>query len=70
MSYQQRSLAKRFVFAEARIEILEQELANGKNIDPGKFSHSINTLVGLARILGLKRKTKHANLIEEIANHE
>jgi hypothetical protein len=58
LSYQKRSLCKRAVWIEARIEHMEAALAKGDEIQEGSLTQSINTLIGLYRILGIERQAR------------
>lgn len=55
MSYQRRSLAKRVVWLEAMIEQHEAAMARGEDVDAGKWTQGINSLMGLLKTLGLDR---------------
>ncbi|PKL95570.1 MAG: hypothetical protein CVV18_05000 [Gammaproteobacteria bacterium HGW-Gammaproteobacteria-8] len=58
MSYQQRSLSKRAIWMEAVIEQQEIALSKGEEIDQGKLTQAVNTLIGLLKTLGLERKAR------------
>lgn len=58
LSYQQRSLAKRAIWLEAIIEQQEAALSRGEEIDQGKLTQAVNSLIGLLKTLGLERKSK------------
>ena len=55
MSYQRRSLAKRVVWLEAMLEQHEAALARGEEVDAGRWTQGVNSLVGLLKTLGLDR---------------
>jgi hypothetical protein len=55
LSYQRRSLIKRAVFMEAVIERTEAALARGEEVDHGKLTQAVNSLIGLYKTLGLER---------------
>lgn len=55
LSYQRLSLTKRAIHMEALIEQQEQSLASGEDVDTGKLTQSINSLIGLYKTLGLDR---------------
>ena len=55
MSYQRRSLAKRVVWLEAMLEQHEAALARGEDVDAGRWTQAVNSLVGLLKTLGLDR---------------
>lgn len=58
LSYQRYSLCKRAVWMEAVIERQEAALARGEDIDQGRWTQAVNTLVGVLRTLGLERRAK------------
>lgn len=58
LSYQKRSLAKRTIWLECLIEMQEAALSRGEEVDQGKLTQAVNTLIGLLRTLGLERQTK------------
>lgn len=62
LSYQQRSLIERALFLEAHIAQHEQALASGEEVDGGQWTASLNSLVGLWRLLGIERKQKPVSL--------
>lgn len=62
LSYMQRSLCKRVVWMECLIEQQEAALAKGEEIDQGRLTQAINSLLGLLRTLGLERKAKDVSL--------
>jgi hypothetical protein len=62
LSYQQRSLAKRAIYLEARAESMEAAMASGKDVELGQYIMSINAMVGLFRTLGLARQRTSVTL--------
>ena len=58
LSYQQRSLAKRAIWMEAIIEQQEAALSRGEDIDQGKLTQAVNSLIGLLKTLGLERQSR------------
>lgn len=58
LSYQRRSLAKRAIWIEAVIEQQEAAMARGEEVDQGKLTQAVNSLMGVLKTLGLDRKTK------------
>ena len=58
MSYQMRSLSKRAIWMEAVIEQQEIALSKGEEIDQGKLTQAVNSLIGLLKTLGLERKAR------------
>ena len=68
LSYLQRSLLSRYLFAEFWIQQREQEMAEGQEVDIGKLVQASNNLVGLANKLGLERRAKDVpNLADYLA---
>lgn len=55
LSYSQRSLAKRALWLEAQIEMQEAALAKGEEVDTGRLTQSVNSLMGVLKTLGLDR---------------
>ncbi|WP_194755712.1 hypothetical protein [Aliidiomarina indica] len=62
LSYQRLSLTRRAIHMEAVIEQQEQALARGEDVDTGKLTQSINSLIGLYKTLGLDRVARDASL--------
>ena len=58
LSYQERSLCRRAVFLEMLLEQRESALAEGREIDEGSHTQSINALMGVWKALGLKRRAR------------
>lgn len=58
LSYLQRSLAKRYVWLELHHEADEALIARGQTVDIGKHTQRLNSLIGLARTLGIERRPK------------
>jgi hypothetical protein len=58
LSYARRSLVRRVVWLEAVVETFEQNLASDRITDLGAYTQSINSLLGLYRLLGLERKAR------------
>ena len=58
LSYQRRSLAKRIVWMECVIEQQEAALARGDDVDMGRMTQSVNTLIGLLKTVGLDRSAR------------
>jgi hypothetical protein len=66
LSHAHRSLIRRTVWLEAIIEHSEQRLAAGEGIDLGGHTQAINTLIGLCRLIGLKRQPKPVESLRDI----
>lgn len=62
LSYQRASLCRRAIHMEALIEQQEAALANGAEVDTGKLTQSINSLIGLYKTLGLDRVARDTTL--------
>lgn len=60
LSYQERSLVKRFLSIEALIETNEKDLVEGKRdkVVISEYLQAINSLIGLSKVVGLKRRSK------------
>ncbi|XKH00784.1 hypothetical protein LG325_11915 [Marinobacter nauticus] len=71
LSYQRRSLCKQVVWIEAVIEQQHAALSRGEDIDHGRLSNYVNTLIGLLKTIGLDRKAKDVpDLAEYLAKRE
>ena len=64
LSAMQQSLCQRFVCITAWQGSIESKIANGEKVDDviGTWLQSINTALGLAKTLGLRRQSKDATL--------
>lgn len=58
MSYQRRSLCKRIVYMECVIEQQEAALSRGEEVDQGRLTQAVNTLIGLLKTVGLDRQAR------------
>ncbi len=58
LSYAQKSLCRRAIWLESVIETMEAEAAEGGEIDVGRQTQALNSLLGLWRTLGLERKPR------------
>lgn len=65
LSYQQRSLCKRTIWLEAIVEQQEIALSKGEEVDQGKLTQAVNSLIGLFKTLGLERKARDAPTIQD-----
>ncbi|WP_300271025.1 hypothetical protein [Halomonas sp.] len=70
LSYQRRSLAKRAVWLEAVIETQEAALARGEDVDQGRMTQALNSLVGLFKTLGMDRKARDVSLGDYIGGRK
>lgn len=66
LSYQRRSLCKRAIYIEAIIEQQELALSRGEEVDQGRLTQAVNTLIGLLKTLGLERISKEVSLSDFI----
>lgn len=55
LSYLQRSLITRYLWAEYWIQQQELALANGGDVDMGRYTQAVNSALGIANKLGLQR---------------
>jgi hypothetical protein len=62
LTYAQRSLIKRAVFLEAKLEGMEAETARGKSVDSTEYLGMINALRQLWLALGLRRQARELSL--------
>lgn len=58
LTHARKSLVRRATWLECVVETYEQNLAAGNMIDLGAYTQSINSLLGLYRLLGMERKAK------------
>jgi hypothetical protein len=58
-------LIRRFLWMECVIEGIELQLAAGEQIDIGSYTQLTNTWLGLARTLGLERKSRPVRRLHE-----
>jgi hypothetical protein len=58
LSYAQRSLVERGLWLEYWLAQQEQELANGREFDVGKWTQAANALQGIYAKLGLQRQAR------------
>tara|TARA_R110001592_G_scaffold44411_1_gene142957 strand:- start:2459 stop:2818 length:360 start_codon:yes stop_codon:yes gene_type:complete len=56
LSYQRLSLCKRIVYMECIIEQQEAALSRGEDVDQGRLTQAVNTLIGLLKTIGLDRQ--------------
>ena len=58
------AMVERFVFLESLLQTIETDLASGaidRDAALGKWTQAVNSLIGLARALGLDRKARDGN---------
>lgn len=64
-SYQKSILCERVIFIACQLETQERAAIEKGQFDPGRYTQMVNALVGLLRSLGLERKAKKAERLEE-----
>lgn len=68
LSYLTRSLVSRYLWQEFWIQQQEQALAEGQEVDIGRYTQAVNAASGLAAKLGLERRQRDVpNLTEYLA---
>ncbi len=65
LSHVKVGIIKRFIWMEAVIEGFELQLAAGDRIALGSFTQTVNSWIGLARMLGLERKPRPVRRLHE-----
>jgi hypothetical protein len=70
LSYQQRTLAERTIFLEARLKEMEEAVLRGAALDLNSYTHAVNTMTGLLKTLGLQRAKKPVPLLQDILEGE
>ena len=65
LTYPQRSLIRRVLWLEARIERDEEGFALGKPLSPGSHATLLNSLVAIYKMLGIEPKVKHVSSIKD-----
>jgi len=71
LSYLTRSLVSRYLWQEFWIQTQEQALAEGQQIDIGRYTQAVNAASGLAAKLGLERRQREVpNLADYLARRE
>ncbi len=65
LSHAKLSLIRRAAFLEAICESHEIKLAGGQEIDVGAYTQSLNSMLGLYRLLGIERKPRPVRRLHE-----
>ena len=65
LSHAKMSLIRRAVFLEAICESHELRLASGEAVDVGSYTQSLNSLLGLYRLLGIERVARTVRTLHE-----
>lgn len=68
LSAARRSLIRHAAWLDALVESYEMKLAAGEPIDVGAFTQSLNSLLGLLRLVGLERRQKKAITLRDVMN--
>jgi len=63
-----RSLVRRFIWFETMIEGMECRAAAGEGVDIGCWTQLTNSWLGIARMLGLERKSRPIRRLHEVMN--
>jgi hypothetical protein len=66
LPHAKRSLCRRAAFLELLGETLELRFTAGEPIDVGAYTQTVNTLLGLYRLLGLERRQRPVRRLREI----
>jgi hypothetical protein len=64
-SYQKSILCERAIFIACQLETQERAAIEKGQFDPGRYTQMVNALVGLLRSLGLERKARSVERLEE-----
>ena len=65
LSHARMSLIRRAAFLEAICESHELQLAGGQEINVGAYTQSLNSLLGLYRLLGIERVARSVQSLRE-----
>ena len=65
LSHAKLSLIRRAAFLEAICESHELQLASGQEINVGAYTQSLNSLLGLYRLLGIERVARSVRTLRE-----
>ena len=65
LSHAKLSLIRRAAFLEAICESHELRLASGEAVDVGSYTQSLNSLLGLYRLLGIERVARSVRSLRE-----
>jgi hypothetical protein len=61
-----RSLVRRFTWFEVMIEGMECRAAAGEGVDIGSWTQLTNSWLGIARLLGLERKSRPVRSLRDV----
>lgn len=62
LSYAKSSLVERLLWLEHWLQTQEQKMAEGAEIDSGRYSAAVNSLKGIIAVLGVDRKARDITL--------
>jgi len=65
LSAARRSLIRHAAWLDGIVESYELRLATGQQIDVGAYTQSLNSLLGLYRLIGLERKSRPLRTLRE-----
>ena len=68
LTYPQKSLIRRALWLEARIETDEEQFALGNPLPPGSHSTLLNSLIAIYRLLGIEPRQKQVPSIQDYIN--
>jgi hypothetical protein len=68
LSTARRSLIRHAAWLDAIVDSHELRLAAGEQIDVGSLTQSLNSLLGLFRLLGLERRQKQVRNLRDYLN--
>jgi hypothetical protein len=66
LSASRRSLIRHAAWLDALVDSHELRLASGQEIDSGAYTQSLNSLIGLYRLLGLERRTRRVETLRDL----
>lgn len=66
LSAARRSLIRHAAWLDAIVETFEMRLGSGEQIDVGAHTQSLNSLLGLYRLLGLERKARRTETLADV----
>jgi len=70
LSYLQRSMVSRYLWSEYWIQQQEQAIAEGLEVDIGRYTQAVNAASGLANKLGMQRQAREVSLSDYLAKRE
>ncbi|WP_339933826.1 hypothetical protein [Vreelandella glaciei] len=66
IGYVKRGIIERYLWAEYWLRTQERQLAEGKEIDIGKYVQASNNIIALSNKLGLERQAREVSLSDYI----